>query len=117
MRDKLVFDRSLLRFVGLNSAAEAFAAALDSLSAVAPPTSEVELVEHHEGGRLCCEAPSQTTSRRRRMIAAIGENSGQMIRTALTLDETAAVRSRAPRAQQRLLPLGAIVLRLERLLA
>jgi uncharacterized membrane protein len=45
-------DFALLGFDGVNSAAEAFAAAPDRSGAAAPWTSEVGFVEHHESGKL-----------------------------------------------------------------
>jgi uncharacterized membrane protein len=45
-------DFALLTFDGVNSAAEAFAAARDRSGAPAPWTSEVGFVEHHESGHL-----------------------------------------------------------------
>jgi uncharacterized membrane protein len=45
-------DFALLSFDGVNSAAEAFAAARDRSGAAAPWTSEVGFVEHHESGHL-----------------------------------------------------------------
>ena len=45
-------DFALVSFGGVNSAAEAFAAARDSAAASAPWVSEVGFVEHHEGGHL-----------------------------------------------------------------
>jgi uncharacterized membrane protein len=45
-------DFVLLSFDGVNSAAEAFAAARDRSGGAAPWTSEVGFVEHHENGHL-----------------------------------------------------------------
>lgn len=45
-------DFALLSFAGVNSAAEAFAAARDRSGTAAPWTSEVGFVEHHENGHL-----------------------------------------------------------------
>jgi uncharacterized membrane protein len=45
-------DFALLSFDGVNSAAEAFAAARDRSGAAAPWASEVGFVEHHDSGHL-----------------------------------------------------------------